>query len=509
MSQTEMTQKYVMVIDRGSTNIKVVLFDLQGREKKVVSRPCEAPVSIHYGWCEQDMDKIWDSTKEGIRQMTEELEPGSEILGVSVSGQGSGIFILDKEGNPARAGILSLDTRPEKILKAWEKDGTADWWYEQTHGNLLFQSPACYLRWIKENEPEVYGKIGAFFFSKDWVRYKLTGEIATEITDASPGAMLAGDEKSYFYEGFDRLGIPEMKDALPRLLYSGDPAGVITDSAANETGLKAGIPVFAGAHDMMASAFGVGNLSANQVVCVVGTWGANYVIGRTRKKKMSFPHIAPGYYLTGLLDGNSGSVQDYYIDKLYSKEKAELSQKDLYKFVEDSVLKSKPNQILFLPYLYGGLFEVNTAAGFIGVRNWHTRDEMMRAVFEGITFGHYANIQELELDQMLTEAWVIGGGAKSKVLGQLFADLMGIPVKIAECEEIPSRAVALTMLVSLGICKSYEEACIPAEVKKIYEPDPKRHAYYQKKYKLFRKAMQESGELWDELAEIRVDQTLN
>lgn len=499
-----MKNEYIMIVDRGSTNIKVSLFDLAGREIKITAAPCPQIESPGYGWCEQDMEAIWQASAYAIKETVSELTDDDQIRCVSVTGQGCGLFAIDDKGTPVRAGILSLDTRTGELFEQCEKEGICNWYKEKTGINMDVSVPGLYLKWIKDNEPENYEKIASIMFSKDWIRYKLSGMRATDITDAVVGALLDAGKDKYCFELFDRLGIPEMKSALPMLCHVDQQTGTITSEAALLTGLREGTPVYAGAHDMQASLFGVGTLSLNELVCIVGTWGANYITTKSCKENDSYPHIVPGYYLTGPIEGNSGSVQDYYIRVLYPHEYETEGLENAYKIVQEKVSAAKQNQILFLPFLFGTLSDVNASSCFIGIRNWHGRDDLMRAVFEGIVFNHLYNIEHTEKDDSIKVIYLIGGGAKSEIFGQMFADVIGVPVRISGYSDISARGVALSMLVAAGEKDSYEEAAIHVETKREYLPRPELKEYYSKKYIMYRQITESSSKLWKQIKELQI-----
>lgn len=491
-----MSKKYVIVIDKGTTNLKAVLFDLEGNEKFKVSKPCGNPITIRPGWCEQDMMCMWESAAEAFQEMHSHIEECDEIIGVGVTGHGSGIFLADKNGNPVRYGILSLDTRTAGLVDEWKQKGKAEWFMKRMGAEVLPCYPVPLLAWLKKFEPENYSRIDKILFVKDWIKYKLTGRATTDYTDAGPSCLLDVDTMDYCYDVLDEMGVPEMKESLPKLVPSYQIAGYVTKQAAEKTGIKEGTPVFSGIHDMMACPFGIGNMESDQIVSVVGTWGMNFTATPKRSGNFSFPHVIPGYFLTGQLDGNSGSVQDRMLKLLCPKEEYREKGISMYQYAQKSAMEAPDSSLIFQPYLFGALYDASACGGFYGIRDWHTKGDLVKAVYEGIVFGHYANIKMIEGYERFTTLWLVGGGAKSEYLAQLFANITGLHVKTAMTDEVTARGVALSMLVGLGICNNYKEACISVAVRTEYVPDLEKQKFYQQKFRLYEKISNQMTDVW-------------
>lgn len=494
-----MSREGILVVDKGSTNVKVVLFDLKGTELVSSSKPCQNPSAPRQGWCEQDMDNIWNAVVLAIQEILSQIDRPSEIIGVSVTGQGSGIYTVDKNGNPARPAILSLDLRAAEIVEKWNKDGKAKWYFEHTNDEVVSRHPIAILAWIKQYEPDIYKKISKIFFSKDWVKYKLTGKFSTDISDAGPAGILNVETMNYFREAFETMEIEEMNSALPDLIPSYEQAGSITSEAAHITGLLEGTPVFSGVHDMMACPLGVGTLDRNQVICVSGTWGMNFISSQERGATFSFPHAIPGYFVTGRCDGNSGSVQERMLKILCPKAEIEKTGKSIYQYAQELAINRPKSRLLFHPYMFGGLYNSDACAGFYGLRDWHTKGDMVKALFEGIAFGHYFNIKTIEGNEFFTTIWFAGGGSKNKYLCQLLADITGLTVKTAITSQLTARGAALAALIGLGKIKNFEEASILVDVKKQYEPIKENREFYQKKFEIYCELMTVLTPIWEKM----------
>jgi L-xylulokinase len=497
--------KYVIAIDRGTTNTKAVVFDTAGTEVCVSSYACQKPVSIKADWYEQDMDLMWESTAKAIKGVFENGINPEEILGIIVTGQGNGLMPVDKNGNPSRMGILSLDSRGAGIHAGWNQDGRYMQAVQVVGMPFPAGGPLPILAWFAKNDPEGFKKIDKVLFSKDWIRYKLSGVLCTDPTDASGAGLMNLATHDYAWDVFSLLNLDAIKEKLPPIRPSHEIVGAVTHEAALATGLKEGTVVFCGAHDIAAYPFGVGTVDSHELVTAVGTWGFNIIPTKSLEgAPCAYYHTVPGYFLTGVGDGNSGGCLDIILDMFSDGEKCQVEQKhgSVYEYVEHIIESTKPSGVLFLPFMFGNVFNSLASAGFYGIKNGNTKADMLRAVYEGIVMGHYANIQIIPGKDDFTSMWLIGGGAKSKIFGQMFADITGLKVKVPKTNEITARGGALNALVGLGIYKNHEQACIPPEIKAEYKPDPELHVFYQKKFGTFCKISEKSQEIWSELNEL-------
>ncbi|MDR2687364.1 MAG: carbohydrate kinase [Oscillospiraceae bacterium] len=476
--------KYVVVIDRGSTNTKAVVFNAAGEEVLVSSRASPRPVSPRPGWWEQDMDLVWEAAAGAVRGIFEAgAVPPGDILGVYPVGQGNGLMPIDGGGKPLRMGIHSLDSRAGGILGRWQADGR----YARALGTvgLPFSagSPLPLLCWLRENAPEEFRAIGKALFVKDWIAYKLSGAVGTDFTDASGAGLMDLRRGAYARDVFDLLDAGFIQSKLPEIRRSHRRAGCVTRRAAAETGLPEGTPVLCGAHDIAACAFGAGAADPRQLVCAMGTWGMNLLPAKSLDGlPAALYHIAPGYYLTGAGDGNSGACLDFMLEMLGVPQ---------YERAEAMIAGREPTDIVFHPFLFGA------GAGFHGLRDWHGKEDLLLAVYEGIVMGHCLNIGAIPGSGRLECLWIAGGGSKSKVFGQLLADIAGLAVKVPAAGEMTARGGALDALVGLGVFENHARAAIPAPVKALLRPDPRRREFYARKFERFKatiKTNQQQGE---------------
>ena len=468
--------KYVVVIDRGSTNTKAVVFNTQGDEILVSSCASPKPVSLRAGWWEQNMDSIWEVAAKAIRGIfdTGMVSP-AQILGVIPVGQGNGLMCIDKNGKPSRMGIHSLDSRAEAVLAAWQADGRYAKALETIGTPFFAGSPLPLLCWLRENAPGELEAIDKALFSKDWIAYKLSGVIGTDPTDASGAGLMDIRRNAYAHSTFDLLEAGFIRDKLPEIRPSHQIIGHVTKEAAAQTGLREGTPVLCGAHDIAAFPFGVGAVNTRQPICALGTWGINLVPAKSLDGlPAAIYHTVPGYYLTGAGNGGSGGCLDLMLGMLGVSS---------YDQAEELIAGRTPTDIIFHPFVFGA------GANFYGIKSWHGKADLLLAIYEGIAMGHCLNIGVIPKWEESECLWLVGGGAKSKIFGQLFADISGLTVKIPLINEMTARGGALNALVGLGVYKNHEEAAIPVRVKIGHKPDPERRAFYARKFELFKEKM--------------------
>ena len=493
---------YIIAVDRGSTNTKAVVFDTCGEEILVSSVASQKPISVRTGWWEQDMDQVWKTASEAIRGVFAKGICPKDILGVITVGHGNGLMSIDCAGNPVGMGIHSLDCRADGVLGQWMEDGRYDKAIHTVGMPFPVGSPLPLMAWLMENAPETVTTIDKILFSKDWVNYKLCGVIGTDPSDASGAGLMDIRKGRYAYEIFDMLGLAAIVQKLPEIRLSHEILGHVTEQAAEETGLLAGTPVLVGAHDIAAFPLGIGAVDIRQIVSAVGTWGLNLIpVKSPNDYSAVLYHTVPDYYLTGAGDGNSGGCLDIMLQHLCTHERVLAEQKgiSIYEYIEDMVTDCAPTGILFHPFLFGSAQSSSVGAGFTGLKNWHRKADLLLSVLEGIVMGHWANIRMIPGYADIEFIWLVGGGARLQVFGRLFADITGLRIKVPAAHEITARGGALCALVGLGLCKDYTQAAIPARIRAEYQPDPKRHIFYKKKFEIFQELIRSNQDVWEKL----------
>jgi L-xylulokinase len=499
---------YLLGIDTGATVAKVVLFDLQGH----VIQSAGQKVATTYpapGWTERDIDELWHSTAAAIRAVlaAANIRP-QEIAGIGACGHGNGLYLLDRQGAALRPGILSMDTRATDLVAAWQEQGLpAAIWPRILQPPYAGQPPAL-LAWLKRNEPERYARIGAALLAKDYIKYRLTGTLTTDWSDISATGLLDLQRRGYAADLLQVYGIAEIADALPPIVESTAIVGGVSAAAAHETGLQAGTPVAGGMFDVTAGALGAGVVAPGQCSTSAGTWGVTAVVG-TGLIASQRPIFNASYthdtWLAVDASPTSSANLEWFIGEFCAEEQAEARARRVavYEVCGERIAALPPagTSILFHPFLYGAAGQPAARAGFYGLAGWHRRIDLLRAVYEGVAYGHRSQVEQLlDAGTRIDSICLIGGGARSPVWAQMFADVLGRAIAVPQGMEIGARGAALGAGIGVGVYGSYADAATRAvAIERVHTPDAAATARYEAAYAAYRQLEQAMRQPWDTL----------
>jgi sugar (pentulose or hexulose) kinase len=502
---------WLLGIDAGLTNVKAAVYDGSGAERSVgVASPADlAPAPDR---AERDLDELWSVVTSAVSEAIRDAPvAGEAVTGVGVTAHGHGLYALDGSGDPVRPGIKSTDNRAVSIRDEWEREGLLDE-VETVAGYRPFAGdPLCLLAWLKREEPDAYDAIDTVLFCKDYLKHRLTGAVCTDEMEASVFTDHSTDE--YATDLLDALGIGEVADALPSITPSWEVCGEVTEEAAEETGLDPGTPVASGLHDVGATALGSGVHHDAQAMLIVGTWGQSIVV----REKPPERHEASGSITRRYLEdgwlvyrGNRSAATcvDWFAGRAGSDwqreaREREVSPYEVYERVVDSVPPGAEG-LLFHPFLHGSTARPSARAGFYGLRESHGSAEMLRAVYEGVAIAQCEGIRGIADPSSLSSVRLGGGGAKSPVWVQIFADLLEAPIEVADGSEAGARGAAICAAVATGIHASHGDA-VDAMVglERAHDPDPDRTETYRHLQRTFREALDRIEPTWDRLEELR------
>jgi sugar (pentulose or hexulose) kinase len=490
-------------IDAGTTNIKSVALTLDGEERYRSARE-NAVVRPEQGWAEQSLPATWERTCETIRDVVGSLGGDERIAAVGVTGQGDGCWAVNADGDPARDAILWSDGRAAPVVEAWTEDGTADRIAEICGSAVFPGAPSPILAWLKDNEPAAYDRIDTVLFCKDWLKYRLTGELVTDYTDASlPYLDVAAPE--YSDETLELAGIPEIADARPRLAAGPDIVGRVTAEAADATRLGEGTPVVSGMLDVVASAVGSGVAAAGESSSIVGTTSLNQTF-------LGEPDTSPvGVGFTIALG----------FDSLWSRSMASMTgtpnldwavgrvaPTDDLDEIEAAVGDVPPGSegVVYLPFLSGAgerapFIDANARAGLVGLEPEHGWTTVLRAVYEGVALAMRDCYAAIPADP--DEVVVSGGGARSPFWCQLFADCLGTELAVPEGEELGAKGAALLAGVGTDRYPDLETAVErTVSAGRTHEPRPDHEAFYAEWYDLYTDTYEAMFEPWAKRADL-------
>ena len=504
--------KYLLGIDNGSTVSKAALFDFHGKEIAVAS--CKADTEYpHPGWTERDMEMLWQSTASAIREvLAKSGVKTEEIAGIGNTGHGNGVYLLDKEGCPLRNGIQSMDSRAAGDVNDWKERNLHAQVFPFTIQSFWPAQPNALLVWLKQNEPHNYERIGAILMVKDYIKYRLTAEITGDYTDMSACSIMDVRKRCYSRELMALYDLSEVYDALPPLKHSHEIIGRVTPSAAQETGLAVGTAVVGGLFDVDASAIGAGAIHVNQACLVMGSWSINEVITQEPivdpSLFMTTLFADPGLFMTIEGSATSATNLEWFVNQCCGDERAEAKRRgvSVYEICNEEVASLPPGStnIIFHPFLYGSNVQPTARAGFYGVAGWHTRAHLLRALYEGVVFGHLSHIEKLrKAGAQINSARLAGGGSRSAVWSQMFADTIQVPMEISDGNELGARGAALSAGIGAGIYRDYAEAVREAvSVVRVHEPIPVNTPFYQARYAEYQRLIDVMQVPWEELSQL-------
>lgn len=497
---------YLMGIDNGGTFSKAAIFDACGNQVSVASVPF-AMIMPKPGYAERDMDDLWEMNAVAIKKAIEKshILP-EEIVGVSFSGHGKGLYMVGYDGMPVYNGIASTDMRAWAQVENWYRNGTYGKVYEKTFQKILAAQPVSLLAWFKDNAPEVLDAARYIFSVKDYIRFLLTGEAFSDYTDSSGSNLVNLITKGYDKELMELFGLSECFDKLPPLRDSFEVCGYVTKAASEKTLLPEGIPAAAGMFDVNACGIASGLSDEKQMCMIAGTWSINEYI---RKEPVTDGTVdlhslfcIPGYFLVEESSPTSAGNMEWFIRNLMGHEAAEAKEYggSVYDITNEWVSSIEPQDcnVIFLPFLNGSNEEPLAKGTFVGLTAFHSKKHMLRAVYEGIVFSHVTHVNKLLKNRKRPESIRLSGGAaNSDVWIQIFADALQIPIDVIVNKEIGAQGAAMSAGIAAGIYSDYEDAVRrTVTITKTVVPRPEYKEVYEEKYAAYRAVIEGLSSVW-------------
>jgi len=509
-----MGKQLVMGVDIGTSGCKSLLIDDRGR---VIARALkEYPLSTPKpGWSEQNPEDWWKATKVTIKRLLKESRSTGVIKAIGLSGQMHGLVPLDKDSKILRPSILWNDQRTEKqCQEIHDRVGGLEGLIQLTNNRMLPGYTGGKILWVRENEPRVYEKIRRILNPKDYIRLRLTGEYATEVSDASGTGLFNVWERDWSYRLLEILDIP--REWLPRCYESSEISGKVTKEVAKALGLCASLPVIGGGGDAVVQTTGTGIVEPGILGTTIGTAGnVTMALDRCYKnpegKLQVFCNNMPNKWHTmGVTLAAGGSLR-WFRDALGESEKAisKRTGKDVYNILSEEASKVGPGSegLLFLPYLIGERCphaDPQARAAFIGLTLRHTKAHLLRSIFEGVIFS-LKDVTEVikEMGVPLTQIRTSGGGALSKLWRQIHADVFNSEVlTMSGSGEGGAYGAALVAGVGVGIWPSVEEAVKALKVETKTSPIPKNVEIYHRLFRVYQNLYRNLKGSFDQISEI-------
>ncbi len=492
-----MAKEYLLGIDLGTSGTKTVLFDTEGA---VVASALEeySMYQPQNGWAEQDPADWWNAAKNTIRTVLEKSgEDPAAVRGLGISGQMHGLVMLDENGRVLRRSIIWCDQRTaEECREITEKVG-AQRLIAITANPALTGFTASKILWVRNHEPELYARCRHILLPKDYVRYMLTGQFATEVSDASGMQLLDVPNRCWSKEVLEKLEIDE--SLLAKVYESPEVTGYVTGEAAALTGLAEGTPVVGGAGDNAAAAVGTGVVESGKALTTIGTSGVVFAHSDSvtidpQGRVHTFCAAVPGCWTVMSCTLAAGLSLKWFRDNFCREEIQAASGmgKDPYVLMDQEAERVPigANRLVYLPYLMGERspkLDPECRGVFFGLSAIHTKYDMLRAVMEGVIYSQRECLDILRgMGVVSSEMIACGGGGTSPLWRQMMADVYGLPVKTSASKEGPALGVAILAGVGAGVYASVPEACRRLiRTSAPQEPVPGNHEKYEPFYRTY------------------------
>ena len=477
---------YYIGIDLGTSAMKLLLVDEEGKIRRSVSR--EYPLSMpRPGWSEQNPMDWWSACLIG----TEELLAGfdrSEVAGIGCGGQMHGLVVLDENDEVIRDAILWNDGRTSDEVD-YLNDTIGREVVSGYTANIAFAGfTAPKLLWMRKHEPENFARISKIMLPKDYINYKLTGVHSCDYSDASGMLLLDVRNRKWSSEMLEICSVRE--DQMPRLFESYEVIGCLRPEIATALSLPEDVKVVAGAGDNAAAAVGTGTVGDGKCNISIGTSGTVFISSDRFGKDMnnalhSFAHADGHYHLMGCML-SAASCNKWFCDEIIREKDYDAVQSEI------SADRLGENEVFFLPYLMGERSPINDtdARGvFLGMSMNTTRADMAQAILEGVAFAIKDNIEVARsVGIKIERSKICGGGARSRLWQTIFSSVLDIPLDIPVTEEGPGYGGAMLAMVGTGLFSDVRE-CAEAltRIKDTVLPEPGLAAKYEKRYSEFKR----------------------
>lgn len=470
-------------VDLGTSAVKLLLMDENGKIKKTVSR--EYPLYFpHPGWSEQKPEDWYIQSMDGLKELLKD-EKKEEVAGISFGGQMHGLVLLDENDEVIRPALLWNDGRTYEECDYLNNVIGKDKLSEYT-ANISFTGfTAPKILWVKNKEPENFARIKKIMLPKDYLAYRLSGVHCTDVSDAS--GMLLFDVKNRTWSK-EMCEICSVKpEWLAKVYESYEVVGTLKKEVAEELGIPAAVKVIAGAGDNAAAAVGTGTVGDGRCNISLGTSGTIFISSRKfgvdkNNALHSFDHADGTYHLMGCML-SAASCNKWWMDEILKTKEYAKEQEGIDKLGE--------NHVFFLPYLMGERSphnNPNARGTFTGITMDTTREDMTQAVLEGVAFALRDSLEVAKsLGIPITRTKICGGGAKSPLWCKMIANILNLKVDKIESEEGPALGAAMLAAVGCGVYGSVEEIAEKmVKVVDTIEPDPSIAAKYDEKYAQFK-----------------------
>jgi erythritol kinase (D-erythritol 1-phosphate-forming) len=515
-----MTRDLILAVDSGTSVVKAVAFDRDGRQLAVAARPNRYE-DRPGGAAEQDMAQTWRDAAAVLRELAGAIENLSErAAALAVTGQGDGTWLVDRDSEPVAPAWLWLDSRAAGIVEAAERDGIRARIFRHTGSALTACNQSSQLAWIERNEPRLLDRAATAFHCKDWLYLKLTGMRAT---DGSEGCFTFGDFRTrrYVPEILDWLGLSRRRALLPPIVDGSRTTHPLTAAAAAETGLPAGLPVSLGYVDVVCAALGAGLYERSGAVgCSI--FGSTGMHMRYLPDAAAFdPGLTPGGYtmpfpvpgsVARMHSNMAATINIDWMADLAVQAAGllghEVEKRAALLALDARVLEARPGAALFHPYILeagerGPFVDPRARAQFLGLSTRVGFLDLVRAVYEGLALA--ARDCYAAMGHAPKEIRIAGGAARSKAAKLILASAMGVPVRESTREEAGAAGAAMIAAVAIGAAPdmaSAAERWVAPTLRETVLPDPALSRLYDSLFPIYLEAREAASPIWARLAAV-------
>jgi xylulokinase len=482
----------VLGIDVGTGGTRAVVIDEIGAVIASATAEHEPFASPQTGWAEQDPHDWWLATVNSVRSVLSKVS-ADEIAAIGFSGQMHGAVLLDDANKVLRPALIWCDQRTSDQCQTITETIGASRLIELTSNPALTNFTLTKLIWVREHEPQVWSRFRSFLLPKDYVRFRLTGERATDVADASGTLLLDVAHRRWSESMLNALQIE--KSCLPALYESSEITGRVSHEAAAQTGLREGTPVVAGAGDQAAGAVGMGIVRPGAVSATIGTSGVVFAATDRpaldrRGRVHTFCHAIPNrWHVMGVTQAAGLSLR-WFRDQFGSRDGID---SDPYESLCKEAASAPPGSdgVLWAPYLMGERtphLDPNARGALTGLTMSHRRAHVIRAILEGVAFSLRDTLTIFaEMDVPVETIRLGGGGARAPLWRQIQADVYGRTVEVLAAEEGAAYGAALLAGVGAGVWSSVDEACETAvRVAERVKPGESTRPVMNKQYNSYR-----------------------
>lgn len=494
--------------------MKAVAFDRVGS----VLASHEIPVQLHRPhplWVEQDMQEMWKKVKDCLGKVVRDVTGMKrKVSGIGITSTGDGTWMMDRDGNPVRHGILWCDGRANRVVERLHAQKIANEVFEICGTSLFTGSQAAQLEWLKENEPEALKRADTIFHAKDWLFYKLTGIVSSDETDESL-TMLRMSTRQYDVELFRILGIEDLYPKFPPIKPTLENVGPLLPTIAKELNLSSSTPIGSGPMDVAACALGCGAIEHGQASSILGTAAIHQVVMsepilEPKMVGMTLCHGLKDRWIRMMAAMTATPNLDWFVKELGGALNPgdHNSGESLYSQLDNIVSSVPPGAegVIFHPYLFPGgergpFVKPSARASFTGLSLNHSCTHLLRAVYEGVAFATLDCYRHMPIEPDVI--YLAGGGANSPVWCQIIADCVGKPAGVAVGSQFGAKGAAMNIGTAVGFYKTVEDAVSQSvRMDRFYQPDPAKVELYRQLYPIYKETAERQMDLWDIKARI-------